>query len=136
AVSASGNTEETVEAAQAAEAAGAKLVVLSSGGTLGAMAEASGAPHVRIPEIAMPRAGVGNVSIPALLVLERVGLLPGASEQVAAAIDQLKRRRDKLIQDGSSAHRAAATIGRTMPIAYGGEALGEVAAYRFKCQVN
>jgi len=136
AVSCSGNTEETLEAAQAAVTAGARLVALSSGGELAELATSSGAPHVALPEIPMPRAGVGSVSIPVLVMLERVGMFPGASGYIADAIDQLRRRRDKLIKDGSSAQLLAREIGRTMPIAYGGDAIGTVAAYRFKCQVN
>ena len=136
AVSCSGNTEETLEAAQAAVAAGARLVALSSGGELAKLAATAGAPHVTLPDIPMPRAGVGSVSIPVLVVLERVGLFPGASGYIADAVDQLRRRRDKLIKDGSSAQHLAREIGRTMPVAYGGDAIGTVAAYRFKCQVN
>jgi glucose/mannose-6-phosphate isomerase len=136
AISYSGNTEETVEAAQAAAAAGARMVVLSSGGELASLAESWDAPHIQLPDIPMPRAGVGAVSIPPLLVLERVGLFPGAAQYVADAVDQLRRRRDKLIVDGNAAQQLADVIGRTMPIVYGGDAIGEVAAYRFKCQVN
>jgi glucose/mannose-6-phosphate isomerase len=136
AVSYSGGTEETLEAAQTAADAGARLVVLSTGGALVALAESVGAPHVVLPEIPMPRAGVGAVSIPALALLDRVGLFPGAREYIVDTIDQLSRRRDKLIKDGSSAQRLAREIGRTIPIAYGGDAIGSVAAYRFKCQVN
>ncbi|MEQ1785535.1 MAG: SIS domain-containing protein [Acidimicrobiales bacterium] len=136
AVSYSGDTEETVEAAQAAATAGARMVVLSTGGALGALARSWGAPHIVLPECPMPRAGVGSVSIPPLIVLERVGLFPGATQYVADAVEQLTRRRDKLIVDGGPAQRIAREIGRTMPIAYGGDALGAVAAYRFKCQVN
>ena len=84
----------------------------------------------------MPRAGIGALSIPPLVVLERVGLFPGATEYVADAVDQLKRRRDKLIVDGGPAQRLAREIGRTMPVVYGGDDIGAVAAYRFKCQVN
>jgi len=136
AISYSGNTEETVEAAQAAAVAGAHMVVLSTGGELGNLARSWGAPHVVLPECPMPRAGVGSVSIPPLMVLERVGLFPGATQYVADAVDQLKRRRDKLIVDGGPAQRLAREIGRTMPIVYGGDAVGAAAAYRFKCQVN
>ena len=135
AVSFSGNTEETVEAAQAAAAAGARMVVLSSGGVLADLAATWDAPHIQLPDIPMPRAGIGAVGIPPLLVLERVGLFPGAAQYVADAVDQLERRRDQLIVDGSSAHRLAEQIGRTIPIAYGAD-IGQVAAYRFKCQVN
>ena len=136
AVSYSGSTEETVEAAQAAAEAGARLVVLSTGGELAALASSTGAPHILLPDIPMPRAGVGAVSIPVLGVLERVGLFPGAGNYIAEAVAQLERRRDALIKDGSSAQRLAQEIGRTIPVIYGGDALGAVAAYRFKCQVN
>jgi len=136
AVSYSGNTEETLEAAHAAAAAGAQLVVLSTGGALGRLAASSGAPHVQLPDIPMPRAGVGAVSIPILGLLERVGLYPGARQYIADTVRQLTRRRDELVRDGSSAQRLAREIGRTIPVVYGGDALGAVAAYRFKCQVN
>ncbi|HJR24133.1 MAG TPA: bifunctional phosphoglucose/phosphomannose isomerase [Acidimicrobiales bacterium] len=136
AVSYSGDTEETVEAAQSAAGAGARMVVLSTGGQLADLAAAWDAPHIRLPDIPMPRAGIGAVSIPPLLVLERVGLFPGAAQYVEEAVQQLRRRRDALVLEGSSAHRLAEQIGRTIPVAYGGDAIGEVAAYRFKCQVN
>jgi glucose/mannose-6-phosphate isomerase len=136
AISCSGDTEETVEAAQAAAAAGARMVVLSSGGELGQLAAAWGATHIVLPETPMPRAAVGSVSIPPLVVLERVGLFPGARQYVTDAVDQLRRRRDQLIVEGGPAARLARQLGRTIPIAYGGGPLGAVAAYRFKCQVN
>jgi glucose/mannose-6-phosphate isomerase len=136
AISYSGDTEETVEAAQQAATAGAHMVVLSTGGELAALARTWGAPHIVLPQCPMPRAGVGSVSVPPLIVLERVGLFPGANQYVAEAVDQLARRRDKLIVDGGPAQRIAREIDRTIPIAYGGDAVGAVAAYRFKCQVN
>ena len=136
AISYSGDTEETVEAAQAAAVTGAHMIVLSTGGELARLAHAWDAPHVPLPDCPMPRAGIGSVSIPPLVILERIGLFPGATEYVADAVRQLRRRRDKLIVDGGPAQQLARAIGRTMPIVYGGDALGGVAAYRFKCQVN
>jgi glucose/mannose-6-phosphate isomerase len=136
AISYSGDTEETVEAAQAAAEAGGRMVVLSTGGELGALARSWGSPHIVLPECPMPRAGIGSVSVPPLIVLERIGLFPGATQYVADAVEQLKRRRDKLIVDGGPAQQLARHIDRTMPVAYGGDALGSAAAYRFKCQVN
>ena len=136
AISCSGNTEETVEAAQEAAVAGARMVVLSAGGELAELARSWGAPHIQLPDVPMPRAAIGSVSIPPLIVLEQVGLFPGARQYVADAVTQLSSRRDKLIMEGSTAHQLAAKIDRTMPVAYGGGALGEAAAYRFKCQVN
>jgi glucose/mannose-6-phosphate isomerase len=137
AISFSGNTEETVEAAMEAAAAGARMVVLSAGGQLAELASQWGAPWIRLPDdIPMPRAAIGAVSIPPLVVLERVGLFPGASGWIDEAVAQLKRRRDQLARDPNPAVDLARSIDRTMPIAYGGGALGAVAALRFKNQVN
>jgi glucose/mannose-6-phosphate isomerase len=136
AVSFSGGTEETLEAAQAAAVAGARMVCLSHGGPLAELASSWGSPHISLPEVPMPRAGIGYVSVPPLLVLERLGLFPGAAQYVADAVEQLSRRRDELVTVGGDASRVARAIGRTIPLAYGGGDLGAVAALRFKAQVN
>lgn len=136
AVSFSGNTEETIEAAQAAAAAGARMVVVSVGGRLGELAPSWQAPHVPLPaDIAMPRAGLGALAVPVLLALEQVGLFPGASSWVDAAVTQLKIRRDALVT-GDAAPRIARAIGRTVPLIIGAGPLGAVAAARWKTQVN
>lgn len=138
AVSFSGNTEETVDAATNAMMQGGRLVAISSGGELEELAAGWEAPHIRLPDdIPMPRAGIGAVSVPPLAVLEKVGLFPGASAWIQAAVEQLKKRRDQLVVgDGSPASDLARRIGRTIPLVYGGGGLGNAAAMRWKCQVN
>ncbi len=137
AVSFSGNTEETVEAATEAAAAGARMVVLAAGGQLEELASQWGAPFVRLPrDVPMPRAALGSVAVPPLVVLERVGLFPGATGWIGEAVAQLRRRRDQLAREGSLAAGLARAIDRTMPIIYGGGALGAVAALRWRNQVN
>ena len=86
--------------------------------------------------IPMPRAGIAAVAVPPLLVLERLGLLDDATAQVDAAVAQLEQRRVELGADLSPVTRVARRIGRTLPIVYGGGALGEVAAWRWKGQFN
>ena len=136
AVSFSGDTEETIEAAQAAAAAGARMVVVTVGGRLGELAPAWQAPHIPMPaDIPQPRAGLGALAVPMLLVLEQVGLFPGAASWVDAAVARLRTRRDALVT-GDVAPRIARTIGRTMPLIYGAGPLGGVAAQRWKAQVN
>jgi glucose/mannose-6-phosphate isomerase len=103
AVSFSGDTEETLEAAGEAEQAGAHVVCVTSGGQL---------------------------------ALGAIGLWPGAQEWIALAVEQLKRRRDQLAADKNVADRLARHIGRTFPLMYGGADLGQVAALRWKGQVN
>jgi glucose/mannose-6-phosphate isomerase len=137
AVSCSGNTEETIEAASMAAMAGARLVVVCAGGELATLADEWGAPHVPVPSsIPQPRAAIGAVAIPPLVVLESVGLFPGASQWIAAAVAQLKKRRDALLRDGNEAEAMARRLGRQLPLIYGGGSIGAVAASRWKTQFN
>lgn len=137
AVSFSGNTEETIEAASQAADRGARMVVIAAGGELARLAGEWGAPWIPVDDsIPMPRAGIGAVSVPPLVVLERMGLLEGVAAEITAAAEHLDRRADQLTSDGSPAAALARRIGRTMPIVYGGGLLGEVAAVRWKAQFN
>ncbi len=137
AVSFSGNTEETVEAASESVLAGASVVTVSQGGRLAALAGDGGSSHLPVASAApAARAALGALSVPPLLVLEAVGLFPGGSSWIAAAITQLTRRRDELIVDGNAASRLAHRLGRAFPLIYGGGGLGGVAAMRWKTQFN
>ena len=137
AVSFSGNTEETIEAATHAVKQGGRLVVMASGGQLADLAQEWGVPWIRIADdIPMPRAGIGAVSVPPLVTMERMGLIEGATEQIESAVRQLRRRAAQLEADDSIASKLARRIGRTMPIVYGGGLVGEVAAMRWKGQFN
>lgn len=137
AVSFSGDTEETLEAAHAAVGAGARLVAVTTGGRLGALAREWGAPVVPVDaSIPMPRAAIAAVSVPPLLVMERLGLLEGIPSHLDAAIDQVARRVAELRADDGLVRGLARRIGRTVPLVYGAGAIGEVAAWRWKGQFN
>ena len=137
AMSFSGNTEETVEAATAAAMEGAKIVAVTSGGDLGRLAEGWNAPVIDVPSsIPQPRAALGAMAIPPMIVLEQIGLFPGATQWIDLAVSQLQRRRDRLTRDGNEAEQLARRIGRTVPLVYGGGAVGATAAQRWKTQVN
>jgi glucose/mannose-6-phosphate isomerase len=137
AVSFSGNTEETVEAVTEAALAGGRVVAVSHGGELASLAAQWRVPHIPIADgIPMPRAGIGALSVPLLVVLERLGLFPGASSWIEAAVTQLKKRREQLTVDDNPAQRLARRIGRQLPIVYGGGGPGGLAALRWKNQFN
>ena len=137
AISFSGNTEETLAALGGAVEAGAKVVVMASGGKLAALAKDIEAPLVPVDaSIPMPRAGIGAVTVPTLVLLERMGLLDGATGWFDAAVEQLQRRRDQLNTADNPARTLARHLGRTLPIVYGGGAVGETAAWRWKGQFN
>lgn len=137
AVSFSGDTDETVEAATEAAVQGAHVVAVTRGGELGRLADAWGAPVVPVPAgIPAPRAAIGALAVPPLVVLHEIGLFPGAGRWIAQAVDQLKRRRDQLVAPGSLAERLAKRIGRTIPLVYGGGGVATAAALRWKTQFN
>jgi glucose/mannose-6-phosphate isomerase len=139
AISCSGSTEETLQAATDAALQGAQIVAVSSGGELTELARGWGAPVIPVPaRLPQPRAAVGAMAIPPLVVLERVGLLRGATHWIGMAVDQLRRRRDVLVagDDRSEAAAIARRIGRTWPLIQGGGLLGATAAQRWKTQVN
>ena len=137
AVSFSGDTEETIEAVTAAALQGARVVAVTRGCELGHLAESWGVPVVNVPDgIPQPRAGLGALAIPPLVVLEDIGLFPGATYWIDAAVEQLKIRRDQLLRPGNVGEQLARRIGRTMPLIHGGGGLGAVAAQRWKTDVN
>ncbi len=139
AVSASGETEETIQAASDAAVAGARMVVVTGGGELGRLATAWGAPTVPVPPgIPQPRAALGSMAIPPLVVLEEIGLLRGGSHWVDEAVEQLTRRRDQLATAGdtSPAAEVARRIGTRVPVVHGGGAVGAAAALRWRTQVH
>ena len=139
AISASGDTEETLEAASVAALQGAKVIAVTGGGELARLAQGWGAPVIPVPaNLPQPRTAIGAMSIPALVVLEDLGLFRGAGSWIALAVEQLKRRRDELVAAGGSSQAAtiARRIGRTWPVIHGGGLVGATAAQRWKTQVN
>ena len=85
----SGNTEETLAALAEAEARGARVVVLASGGKLLAAARERGLPFVAVPADLQPRMAVLFAVRALVTVLERLGLADGALDELAAAGDWL-----------------------------------------------
>jgi glucose/mannose-6-phosphate isomerase len=139
AVSASGDTEETIEATTEAALNGARIVAVTCGGELGRLASAWGAPIIDVPaRFPQPRTAVAAMSIPLLVVLEDLGLFRGARALVGEAVAHLKGRRDALIGAGEASEAAilARRIGRTWPLFQGGGLVGAAAAQRWKTQVN
>jgi glucose/mannose-6-phosphate isomerase len=140
AMSYSGGTEETLEATAAALAAGAQVVAVCSGGELAGLAGKAGAPVIGCPPGFMPRAALGHLATPLFVVCERLGLLPGGVAAVEAARAQAARRRDacrpEIEGPANPARELARRIGRTFPLVWGTGALGAVAAYRWKADVN
>ena len=137
AVSFSGNTEETLEAAQAAAVAGARMVVVTAGGELGALAPSWQAPHVPLPDRhpaapGRPGRAVGAPHPAAREDRPVPGRRPDGSTRRSSSSPSAGPR----CEAGEAAQQIARTIGRTIPLVFGAGPLGGVAAARWKAQVN
>ncbi len=139
AISASGDSPETVSSATTCVEAGGRLFAVTSGGRLGALADAHEAPTVFLPVAATPiptRTRVAALAVPILKAFDSLGFYPGARDWIAAAVDQLEVRRDELRTDDNQALDLSRVLAGTMPLVYGGGVLGGVAADRWKVQLN
>lgn len=140
AVSYSGTTEETLAGVNVAQEKNAPMIVVCSGGELAKVAESSTSPCVRYstPAELQPRAGMGALLTPILVALDKLGIYKNGISDCKSAIVQLTKRRNECRDPKSSntASDTAARIANTIPLIYGGGALGAVAAYRFKCDIN
>jgi len=72
----SGNTEETLAAAEKAKAKGAQIVAITSGGKMGEFASANGYDQITIPGRSnSPRASIGYSFVQIFLILKHFGLV-------------------------------------------------------------
>ena len=132
-----GDTSETVDAATEAIEDGAALVCVTSGGELARLAvESRGVVLPVVADVPAARVALGALTVPVMLLLERMGLDPGASEWIEQAIGQASRRRDQLLGDASPARRLAKRLGRSFPIIYGGNGPGAMVASLWKSMFN
>ena len=76
----SGGTEETLSAFRQAEKAGARIVLLGSGGEL--FEAGSAYPKIRLRTRGMPRAAVGESVMALLGLLKRLGLITGIDHDI------------------------------------------------------
>ncbi len=135
----SGNTEETLAAADQALGRGVRLLAVTTGGQLAAHAEAHGYPLWRIAYESQPRAALGwsfGLLLGLAARLELVhGLETGLSEPIG-----LLRQYTPIYTAASPAPQnpakrgAGQLIGR-LPVFFGG-GLFEPVARRWKCQIN
>jgi glucose/mannose-6-phosphate isomerase len=140
AVSYSGNTAETVSAVEHGVAAGARLVAVTSGGTLAELASSRGAPLVTIEGGRMPRAALWSLVVPVCSAAEAVGVLPPLTDQVCAAADALDEEAAALgpgvATAANPAKLAALRLLDRLPVVWGSGQVGAVAATRFRTQCN
>lgn len=138
-VSYSGQTAEALACAAHARARGCAPVCVTSGGSLGVLAERDGLPLVTVPGGGQPRAAVGSLSMSLLAVLEAAGLCHDHSGDVEAAAAQLEADA-ALLGPGSEeglnpAKSLARRLHERLAVVYGAGVTVPVAR-RWKGQIN
>ena len=139
AVSFSGDTEETLEAAtEAADAGRHRSSPSPAAASSAELAPGWGAPVVPVPDdIPQPRAALGALAVPPLVVLEEIGLFPGRrrvdrprGRPAAAPARRAGRRRQPGARHwpGASAARSRSSTAAARS--------GRAAARRWKTQIN
>jgi glucose/mannose-6-phosphate isomerase len=141
AMSFSGNTEETLAVYREAVARGCRVVAVSAGGELAALAEADEVARVPLPShVPVPRAAVGYLATAPLGVLHSMGLVPHGPEdvaEVATILDDLAAELGPDVPEGQNeAKDVAAWLHDRTPVIWGSEGVAEAPALRWKTQFN
>lgn len=141
AVSCSGATEETLEAAMAAVRRGCRLIgVGGEGSPLAAIAQQARAPFISVQSAGMPRSTLWGLSVPLVVIASRLGLLEMPADAYESAAAELERVSHLCRPDSEAfvnpAKSLALELSGTLPMVWGTSPLAGVAAYRFVCQLN
>jgi glucose/mannose-6-phosphate isomerase len=125
----SGNTEETLACFEAAGAAGAGRVALTTGGTLAEAARAEGVPVIGVPAGMQPRAAVIYMIVGVLECAALCGAAPGVHAEIDTAAELLGTLTP------SDAEPLAQALQGTVPVVHGAGPTTAVAR-RWKTQLN
>lgn len=134
----SGNTSETLAAFDEAARRGCRVIAITSGGELAARAAENDEAVVAVPGGMQPRAALGHLAFGAIGALEATGIIPAAAGEVEEAASVADRLASELgpANDGSRAKALARSLVGRVPVVWGNEGLGAVAAMRWKTQLN
>ena len=133
----SGNTEETLSAFEDARKRGAKVLALTTGGTLATQARAANYPVVTFSYKARPRATLGYSLGLVLGSLTRLGLVRDLSADIDAAVADLAKLEERVHEGArtNDAKKLAIELYGRIIFAYGAGVMG-VMARRVKGQWN
>ncbi len=137
----SGNTEEVLSALEAAEKAGAQIVISSGGGKLIEIAKEKGYPYTLLPAVAQPRFGTFNGLKSLVTILEKAGLVKSKDaektlhESAAFIKQEVKNWLPDVPTSKNPAKKLALELAGTSPVIYAGHKMMP-AAYKWKISFN
>jgi glucose/mannose-6-phosphate isomerase len=134
----SGETEETLACFEAAGAAGAQRVVLTTGGTLAELAREANVPVIGVPAGMQPRAAVIYMTLGAIECAALCGAAPALHAEIDMAVKLLERLVEEwgpAASEDSLAKSIARTLDGTIPVVHGASAT-TAPARRWATQIN
>jgi len=135
----SGNTEETLDAFEAARKADCRIIVVSTGGELAKRAKEDNIPVWTFDHAGQPRAAVGFSFGLLLAMFQRLGFIPDQKDSLEEALASMKRSQQHLRSDipavkNPAKRYAGQLMGRWVTIM--GSGLLTAVARRWKTQIN
>lgn len=139
ALSYSGNTEETISAFKEALARKARIISVSSGGSLRELSEKNGVPFIEIPKGLPPRAAAGYLLSSVLCALNKIGIvsIQHDFDQTVKLLKQLAKKRSSssTIRE-NEVKQAAIRLAGKVPVILATEGTTYAAGLRWKTQIN
>jgi glucose/mannose-6-phosphate isomerase len=136
----SGETSETLGAVEEAARRGCRMLAITSGGRVASLCEERQIAAARVPSGFQPRAALGHLTFAMLGALETAGLLPSLESDVretVSCIDALASGMGPEVPIAENpAKELASWLGDRVPVIWGAEGIGAVAAMRWKTQCN
>lgn len=136
----SGTTGETMAAFEDAVRRGCRIVALTSGGELARRAEELELGRVAVPTGYMPRAAFGFLTLGLLGALEAMGVIPAVPDDLDEAEASMREVLEENGPDVPTGRNPAKELARAIddrvPVVWGAQGIGAVAATRWKTQFN
>ncbi len=131
----SGNTEETIAAFKEAHEKGCRIVCITNGGELGALASKLGIPIFGLETGLQPRYALYSSFFTLLKILESLGFIPVQSSFVDACVSLMKESAG-IYQNGGQAWDIAKKLGGSIVAVYSAEGINDAVGMRLKAQLN
>ena len=132
----SGNTEETISALKQAIEIGCKIVCITTGGEVEAIAKTKNIHCLKGQPGFQPRYSLGLSFFSLLRVFQELKLISDQTKVVEKVISLWKQKGIEYSKDGNFAYTFAESLVGFIPVIYSVADSTNAVGYRFKCQLN
>ncbi len=134
----SGGTEETISAYAQAKKKGAQILVITSGGKIGEVAEKSHGSWIKIPGGLPPRAALGYSFFTMLTAFQKAGIIRAKQAEVKETLELLRNVSDEYSDYGNNPQplKLAEQMVNALPIVYSSSERLDAVNLRWRGQIS